>query len=102
MGDKTSALDEMRRKYVRMAIELDNKQKVCRIAGVSRGALNGWIRRYGDEVQEELARETIPVHEGDLSRIELEKRYEKVLKLLGEKELEVAVLREMIEKKEFL
>ncbi|CAM3765037.1 hypothetical protein ALCH109712_02410 [Alkalicoccus chagannorensis] len=102
MEDKRSALVEMKKKYVRMAFETNNKFKTAKAAGISRTTFNEWIRRYGDEVAEELENEEIPIHEGPISRSELEKRYEKALKLLGEKELEVAVLREAIEKKSFL
>lgn len=99
MGDKKGAMEELKKTYVRRALETQNIGATAKSVGVSRATIRDWIKKYGDEVTEEMDRDWRPIEEGPISRKELEKRYEQALKLLGEKELEVAVLRELFEKK---
>ncbi|PTL38414.1 hypothetical protein [Alkalicoccus saliphilus] len=99
MGDKEGAIEELKKKYVRRALESGNIGTTAKSAGICRTTMRAWINKYENQIVEEMDREILPMEEGPLSRQELEKRYEQALKLLGEKELEVAVLRDLFEKK---
>ncbi|WP_139990582.1 hypothetical protein [Paenibacillus paridis] len=61
--------------------------------------IRAWIRDYRDTIP----LEEIPMadeHLQELQRLqEVEQRYEKAVKVLGEKELEIEILRELLKKK---
>lgn len=98
MGKRNSVIEEVKKKYVRMALESGNIAFIARKLGMSKSTLGGWISVYRDEVEREMANEgVIPLTQPPASN-DLQAKYEKAMKLLGEKELEVALLREQLKK----
>lgn len=75
---------------------------VARQHGMSPKTLSNWVRLYQDEVDdlmvkkrdeaEQLKQDAAEVHE-------LKKKLEVSMKLLGEKELEISILRDLVKKK---
>ncbi|PZD93142.1 transposase [Paenibacillus sambharensis] len=91
----------------------DTQLKIVKeaLAGIKVGALarmydihpetiRTWIRDYRDTIPAE----EIPLtdeHVQEMQRLqEVEQRYEKAVKVLGEKELEIEILRELLKKKD--
>lgn len=75
---------------------------IARQEGVHPETVRRWVRQYEDEVDEVMARrrsEEERRQEAAERLPELEKKYEKAMKLLGEKELEIEILRELVKKK---
>lgn len=75
---------------------------VARQHGFSPKTLSTWVRQYQDEVDDILARkrEDAEKLKQDAATLpELEKKYERAMKLLGEKELEIEILNELLKKK---
>lgn len=99
MTKRKGPIEEVKKSYVRMALESGNYTFIARKLGVSPSTLSHWIRRYRDEVEKEMAEEDVsPLTEHSTNK-DLEDKYNKAMKLLGEKELEVALLREQLKKK---
>ncbi|MGZ9587385.1 transposase [Paenibacillus marinisediminis] len=61
--------------------------------------IRGWVRDYRDSISPE----DIPTEDEQLQELrrlqDVEQRYEKAMKVLGEKELENEILRELLKKK---
>ena len=62
-----------------------------------------WIKKYGDEIRDEMEAEA---GSGDVLPIEksteyYKQKYERAMHLLGEKELELAVLKDLVKKSPF-
>lgn len=71
---------------------------VARKYGVTPGTVNQWVRDYREQHGEQDY--PYPQEQAEeLKRLlEVEKRYEKAVKLLGEKDLEIEILRELLKK----
>lgn len=75
---------------------------VAKRYGMAPRTLSVWVRQYQDEVDELMAKKR---QEDELSKHraenyeELQKKYDKALKMLGEKELENEMLHELLKKK---
>ena len=98
---KIEALEEVKRNYVRMALEKGNYASVARIAGISRDTLTRWIKEYEDEVRDQMEDPASAILSTEPTKEELKSKYEQAMKLLGEKELEVAMLRNLLKKNQF-
>lgn len=75
---------------------------VARKHGMSPKTLSNWVRQYQDEVDELMVkkRDDVEKLKQDASKHqELQKKYTEAVKLLGEKELEINILRELVKKK---
>jgi transposase-like protein len=75
---------------------------VARQHGMSPKTLSKWVRQYQDEVDDLMARKRDDAEKlkQDAAKFQdLEKKYSEAMKLLGEKELEVSILRELVKKK---
>jgi transposase-like protein len=75
---------------------------VARRHGMSPKTLREWVRQYQDEVDDLMVkkREEAERIKKDAEQLpELQKQYDQAIKLLGEKELEIALLRELVKKK---
>lgn len=72
---------------------------LSRIYGVHPETIRNWVREHRDSI----APEEIPMtdeHLQELQRLqEIEQRYVKAMRVLGEKELEIEILRELVKKK---
>lgn len=84
-----------------MAIESGNNTTVARHAGIDRNTLAKWIKEYGDEVREQMDDPTTAILSAEPTKEELKAKYEQAMKLLGEKELEVAMLRNLLKKSQY-
>jgi transposase-like protein len=98
---KIAALEEVKKHFVRRALETGKQTSIAREAGISRHTLAGWIKEYGDEVMDEMEDPTSAILSTEPSRDELKAKYEQAMKLLGEKELEVAMLRNLLKKNQY-
>lgn len=75
---------------------------IARRHGMSPKTLREWVRQYQDEVSDLMTkkREEAQQLKQDAGRYqELQKKYDNAMKLLGEKELENQLLRELVKKK---
>jgi transposase-like protein len=95
---KIPALEEVKKNYVRLALESGNYSSIARHAGIDRTTLNRWIQEYEDEVRGQMEDPTSAVLSLEPTKEELKAKYEQAMKLLGEKELEVAMLRNLLKK----
>lgn len=98
---KIEALEDVKKNYVRMALEQGHYTSVSRSAGIHRDTLMKWIKEYGDEVRDQMDDPTSAILSTDPTKEELKAKYEQAMKLLGEKELEVAMLRNLLKKTQF-
>jgi len=95
---KLAIVEEVKKKYVRMALETGNNASIARKAGIDYSTLKKWITEYRDEVRDQMEKEDISILSDEPTHDELQKKYDQAMKLLGEKELEVALLREIVKK----
>ncbi|WP_433744315.1 transposase [Falsibacillus pallidus] len=98
---KFEALEEVKKKYVRMALENGNYSSIARSAGVDRSTLARWVKVYEDEVRDQMEDPASAILSTEPSKEELKAKYEQAMKLLGEKELEVAMLRNLLKKTQY-
>ncbi len=76
-------------------------EAVARRYGMSPKTLSNWVRQYRDEVGDimECKRKAEEKLIKDAERLEeIEKKYQEALKLLGEKDIEIQMLRELVKK----
>jgi len=97
MGKKMK--EETRLKIVKEALAGVKVGVLSRMYDIHPETIRGWIREHRDSI----APEEIPMtdeHLQELKRLQdVEQRYEKAMKVLGEKELENEILRELLKKK---
>jgi transposase-like protein len=70
--------------------------------GMSPSTLSKWVRQYQDEVDDLMVKkrdESEKLKQDAVKLQDLEKKYGEAMKLLGEKELEVNILRDLVKKK---
>jgi transposase-like protein len=91
-------MEEVKKQYARMAIESGNAAHIARKVGVNSKTLNGWVKQYREEIEAVMETEGVSPLSESSSTSDLQKKYDQAMKLLGEKELEVAMLREQIKK----
>lgn len=97
---KIDVIEDVKKKYVRMALETGNRASIARKAGISRETFQKWMKEYEDEVRDQMEDESTTVLSDNPTENELREKYEQAMKLLGEKELEVAMLKNIIKKNE--
>jgi transposase-like protein len=95
---KITVVEDVKKKYVRMALETGNHTSIARKAGIDRSTLKKWVNEYQDDVRDQMEKDDITILSDEPTQAELQKKYDQALKLLGEKELEVALLREIVKK----
>jgi transposase-like protein len=95
---KIDVIEDVKKQYVRMAIESGKMTSIARKAGISRDTLRKWMDEYEEEVREGMEEEGVTVLSENPSKDELIAKYEQAMKLLGEKELEVAMLKNLLKK----
>lgn len=74
---------------------------VARRHGMHPNTLRIWVRQYRDEVDDIMAKkkqELEQIKQDAANYQELQKMYENAVKLLGERELEIQMLRELVKK----
>jgi transposase-like protein len=65
--------------------------------------IRSWVRQYRDEVEADMAKRKSPALWDEVKQAKAEtedyrKKYAQAMKLLGEKELEIAILRDLVKK----
>ncbi len=90
--------EEMRIQVVKEALAGMKVGVLARKYGVSPKSINTWVRTYRDQIHAD----EVPApdaHLQELKRLqEMEEKYDKAMKVLGEKELEIEILRELLKK----
>lgn len=95
---KIEVIEDVKKQYVRMVLESGRMSSVANKAGISRETLRKWVHEYEEEVRDAMDAEGITVLSSNPTKEELLTKYEQALKLLGEKELEVAMLKNLLKK----
>ncbi|UUZ82064.1 transposase [Paenibacillus sp. P26] len=75
---------------------------VARKYGMAPKTLSNWVRQYQDEVGDLMAKkrdEEEKIKEDAAKFKELQEKYDEAMKLLGQKELENSILRDLVKKK---
>lgn len=75
---------------------------VAKRYGMSPKTLREWVRQYQDEVDDLMAKkrkENEQMKQDAQSYQGLQEKYDRALKTIGEKELEIEILRELVKKK---
>ncbi|WP_261134890.1 helix-turn-helix domain-containing protein [Bacillus sp. Marseille-Q3570] len=101
MGQKKiDVIEDVKKQYVRMVLETGNLSSIARKAGITRDTLRKWLKTYEDEVRDAMYKEGQTVLSDNPTKAELQDKYEQAMKLLGEKEMEVAMLKNLLKKNE--
>jgi transposase-like protein len=97
MGKRLS--EETRLKVVKEALAGIKVGTLARMYGIHPETIRLWVRDHRDEIgQNEIP--SADEHLQELRRLqEVEEQFEKAKKLLGEKDLEIEILRELVKKK---
>lgn len=95
---KIDVIEDVKKQYVRMALESGRMTSIANKAGISRATLRKWMDEYEEEVRDAMEVEGVTVLSENPSKDELLAKYEQAMKLLGEKELEVAMLKNLLKK----
>lgn len=96
--NKVEIFEDLKKKYVRMALETNKYATTAKTAGVSPSTLRRWMREYETEIRDQMELEGANITPVAPTQNEYKKKYELAMKLLGEKELEVAVLQDVLKK----
>lgn len=89
---------ETRLKIVKEALAGIKSGTLARMYGIHPETVRQWVRDHKDEVGQEIP--AADEHLQELRRLqEVEAKLEQAKKLLGEKELEIEILRELVKKK---
>lgn len=90
--------EEMRLQVVKEALSGIKVAVLARKYEVSPKSINTWIREYRDQISES----DIPAADASIQELkrlqEIEEKYDKAMRVLGEKELEIEILRELLKK----
>lgn len=93
---------QAKKEYVAEVLAGYRTEVVARRYGMSPNTLREWVRQYQDEVGDLMVkkRDEAEKLKQDAAKLqEVEKKYEEAVKLLGEKELEISILRDLVKKK---
>lgn len=96
----TSEFIELKKNFVREALEGGNASYVARKHGLSPKTVGQWVRDYREEVEEEMAKkdhnqEQVPSLIGDQ---DVKKQLDQALKLIGKLQLENEILKDLLKK----
>jgi len=89
---------EMKKEYVEMVLSGYRTEYIARQHGMSPSALQSWVRQYWDEVQANMTRKKQQAEQIAKETTDLQKKYDQAMKLLGEKDLEIAILKDLLKK----
>lgn len=93
---------QAKKEFVTEVLSGMRTEVVARKYGMAPKTLRAWVRQYQDEVDELMVqkRDEAEQQKQDAARLqEMEEKYKDALKLLGEKELELHILRDLVKKK---
>lgn len=89
---------ELKKEYVGLVVSGYRTEHVARQYGMSPSALREWVRQYWDEVQAEMVKKKEQAEQLAKNTMDLQKKYDQAVKLLGEKDLEIAILKDLLKK----
>jgi len=92
---------QAKKEYVAEVLAGYRTEVVARRYGMSPKTLSTWVRQYQDEVDDLMAKkhdEAEKLKQDATKLQEIEKKYSEAVKLLGEKELEISILRDLVKK----
>ncbi|APM37953.1 transposase [Clostridium kluyveri] len=91
---------ELKEEVLREVKEVGNVSLVSRRHGISKSTIFTWIKNSKDEIKVKPGRKALVEGEKELENelTEVTKENDHLKKLLGEKDLEVAILRDLIKK----
>lgn len=97
---KIEIFEDLKKKYVRMALETNKYASTAKAAGVHPDTLRKWMKEYETEIRDQMESEGTSLASGKLTDHDYKKKFEFAMKLLGERELEVAVLKDALKKRD--
>ncbi|MFS0865692.1 transposase [Fredinandcohnia sp. 179-A 10B2 NHS] len=97
---KIKVIEEVKKKYVRLAVESGKMTSIAHQAGISRETLRKWMNEYESDIREEMGSEEVTSAKlpDNPSISEMRNKYEQAMLMVGEKELEIAMLRNLLKK----
>ncbi|CAI6087764.1 transposase [Cohnella sp. JJ-181] len=90
--------EALKKEYVGLVVSGYRTEHVARQNGLSPSTLSRWVRQYWDEVEAELTKKKEHAEQLAKDSKDLQKKYDQAMKMLGEKELELAILRDLLKK----
>lgn len=93
---------EAKKEYVAEVLSGYRTEVVARRHGMSPRTLSNWVRQYQDEVDDLMVKkreEAEQLKQDAVNYVELQQKYDVAMKMIGEKELENQILRELVKKK---
>lgn len=90
--------EEVKKEYVELVVSGYRTEHVARQYGMSPAALQRWVRQYWDEVQAAMVKKKQRAEQIAKESEDWKKKYDQAMKLLGEKELENAILKDLVKK----
>lgn len=81
-----------------MVLETNNYSTVARAAGVDPRTLKSWVKEYEMEVRDQMEKEGMSLISLEPTEMDYKRKYEMAMKLLGEKELEITILKDALKK----
>jgi transposase-like protein len=92
---------EVKKELVGQVISGYRTEHVARLHNMAPKTLQRWVREYWDEVEAEIAKKKQQAEEQKQAMAEQQdwkKKYEQAVKLLGEKDVEIAILNDLAKK----
>lgn len=93
---------QAKKEYVAEVLAGYRVEVVARRVGLAPKTLSNWVRQYRDEVDDIMAKKREEAEKTKLdaaSYQDFQKKYNEAMKLIGEKELEINILRDLVKKK---
>ncbi|MFD0698739.1 transposase [Paenibacillus sp. GCM10027628] len=93
---------QTKKEFVAEVLSGYRTEVVARKHGMAPKTLSNWVRQYQDEVDDLMTKkhdEAEKLKQDAAKLQEIEKKYSEAVKLLGEKELEINILRDLVKKK---
>jgi transposase-like protein len=91
---------KIKKQLVEQVVAGYRTEYVARTQGISPNTLGKWVRQYWDEVELNMvkSKQEAELKEVKELSVDMESKYKQAVKLLGEKELEIAILRDLVKK----
>jgi transposase-like protein len=90
--------DELKKGYVELVVSGYRTEHVARQHGMSPSTLQRWVRQYWDEVEATMVKKKQQAEQLAKQSEDWKTKYDQAMKLLGEKELENAILKDLVKK----
>jgi transposase len=94
--------EDFKRKFAKEALEVGNNTAVAKKNGLNEGSIRNWIKKYYGPTENNITRKGLKEYTGvngiskDLNRAK--KQVEDLTKIVGEKEVEILILRDLLKK----